>query len=140
MREPVALVDCDDAVFDSPLADALSRKYILRELDASRLELEAIRNELVFKMGYHGIVLPDMMFPKDVYTDEESRHGTITGLLLLRDIRATSSVNSQTPVVIYGLSTDENIIDLAREYGADAYIKRTNDEAIIFNKRMLLLK
>jgi CheY-like chemotaxis protein len=67
----------------------------------------------------HDVVILDMMMPRGEFTQEETRHGRVTGLVLLEKLR---EISKDIPVIVLTVVRDPRVMEKAREFGADEYL------------------
>lgn len=139
LLEQIAWVDDDKYLFGyNPLVYFVKSKCLLdKYCPQTGQDLLKIRKILTEEKKYEGIILDILMNNKGVYTNEESKYGCLTGLLLLRDIRNPSSINSETPITMYSIDDREDTVQIACEYGADFFISKvTNKVTPLQDKQM----
>jgi len=63
--------------------------------------------EMIKERGDIEVIILDMMLPSDIYKRTDTKHGRLTGKLLLNDIR---KINPKVPIILHSVVIDPDLV------------------------------
>lgn len=127
MKPTIAWVDDTVEEIDYAVKQLRSEGYKIitfNKKNETDIKLSQVKQKML-KSKLDAIILDDIILSNKCHPYTLSFK---TGIEILKDIRAKDSINSNTPVFIYGNLKDKTILGQFLDNGANGYIQKVNQE------------